>query len=60
MAKLTGVVLALLNLTFHLKGGKSEKNHFLSFREPGVPFHTTSGSVKANVRTVKLPLVALM
>ena len=37
-----GVVLALLNLTFHLKGSKSEKNHFLSFKEPGVPFRTTS------------------
>ena len=56
MAKLTGVVLALLNLTFHLKGGKSEKNHFLSFKEPGAPFHITSASVKANVRSVKHPL----
>ena len=56
-----GVVLALLNLTFHLKGGKSQKNHLLSSKGPGAPFHSIPAmkiSVKYNLRSGKDPPAA--
>ena len=56
-----GVVLALLNMTFHLKGGKSQKNHLLSSKGPEAPFHSISAmkiSVKPNLISVKDPPAA--
>ena len=58
---ISGVVLALLNLTFHLKGGKSQKNHLLSSKGPVAPFHSIPAmkiSVKPYLRSVKDPPAA--